>query len=59
MRARGMDELYDLENDPDERRNLIRFYRNPGKHKEVVSRLNGLLESWMRSIGDPALRGGG
>jgi len=50
--ANDMDELYDIENDPGEMKNLI---RNP-KHQETASKLRTRLDAWMRSIDDPVLR---
>ncbi|MBI3878380.1 MAG: sulfatase-like hydrolase/transferase [Verrucomicrobia bacterium] len=47
----GLDELYDLENDPDERKNL---YANP-QHETVRAELQAKLTEWQRSIDDPVL----
>lgn len=51
--SRMMDELYDLENDPQERRNL---YRN-GDFQEIRNRLQEELSAWQRSVDDPLLKG--
>jgi uncharacterized sulfatase len=50
--ANMLDELYDLENDSGEMRNL---YRN-GKHDKVRNQLQERLMAWMKSINDPLLR---
>jgi arylsulfatase A-like enzyme len=50
--ANGLDELYDLENDPGETRNL---YRVP-RHRQTRDRLQEKLTAWMKSIDDPLLR---
>jgi uncharacterized sulfatase len=52
--AKGMDELYDLQEDPGEMRNL---YGNP-KLREVRDRLEQRLLEWQKSINDPILRKG-
>lgn len=44
-------ELYDLERDPDEKRNLFRA----GKHTNIVEALYNDMIDWMRSINDPLL----
>jgi uncharacterized sulfatase len=66
----GGNELYDLEGDPDEMRNL--YYRDlrgipmeadsgqshrihPHPFADVLARLQRRLEAWQRRIGDPAL----
>ncbi len=51
-RCEGLDELYDLEGDPGETRNLYRQAK-VGKERE---RLQRRLTEWMRSIDDPLLR---
>jgi uncharacterized sulfatase len=51
-RANGLDELYDLQNDPGETRNLN---RDP-KHQKVRDELQGRLTEWMKAIDDPLLR---
>ncbi len=49
----GNEELFDLEEDPDEMRNLSAV-----PQREVVrERLRDLLYSWMESVDDPLLRG--
>jgi uncharacterized sulfatase len=54
--ARNMDELYDLENDPDERRNLLRNNRpRNADHQQVFESLQRQLADWMQSIDDPLL----
>jgi uncharacterized sulfatase len=50
--ADGLDELYDLASDPDERRNLY----NDEKHRTVRETLQGRLTEWQQSIDDPTLR---
>jgi len=51
-RANGMDELYDLKNDPGETRNL---YGN-AMHAKVRDELQQRLDAWMKSIDDPLAR---
>ena len=51
--TRGMDELYDLESDPEETKNLYRRMRR--ESPEQLAELERRLEDWMRSIGDPLL----
>lgn len=53
-RARYMDELYDLESDPDETRNLIRRRANP-RWKNKADQLEQQLIQWQKSIQDPIL----
>lgn len=48
-----MDELYDLEADPDESRNLLRRRSSPPR--DVLGRLQADLAEWQRSINDPLL----
>jgi len=48
----GLDELFDLKNDPGELTNL---YRNP-QHREVRARLQQRLDEQMKAIHDPILR---
>jgi uncharacterized sulfatase len=50
--ASGLDELYDLDNDPDELTNL---YNNP-KHAKTRDELQQRLTEWQRAIDDPILR---
>ncbi len=50
-RADGLDELYDLKNDPDENRNLY----GAAARGAVRDDLQRRLTAWMRSIGDPLL----
>lgn len=52
FKAKGMDELYDLQSDPEEQRNLIRPNRTP----PVVEKLQRMLTEWQESIDDPILR---
>jgi uncharacterized sulfatase len=52
-KANNMDELYDLENDPDETRNLL---RGPNANRPQAERLKKQLVEWQRSIDDPVLR---
>ena len=51
-RAHFMDELYDLDEDPDEKRNLL---RKKGDPPEAHDQLKKMLRSWMESIDDPLL----
>jgi arylsulfatase A-like enzyme len=46
------DELFDLQNDPEELRNL---YDEP-EHREVRDQLQERLTAWMRSVDDPISR---
>jgi arylsulfatase A-like enzyme len=46
-----LDELYDLQEDPGETRNL---YQNP-KHRATRDTLQERLTQWQRSINDPLL----
>ena len=48
----GLDELYDLENDPDE---LVNLYNN-AKYRETRDELQKRLTAWQQSINDPVLR---
>jgi len=48
----GLDELYDLKNDPDDRRNLY----NDQKHREARETLQRRLIEWQESIDDPILK---
>jgi uncharacterized sulfatase len=48
----GLDELYHLEDDPGETRNL---YGNPA-HRQTREQLQERLTAWQRSIDDPILR---
>jgi len=50
--ALGLDELYDLDNDPGE---LVNLYNNP-KYQKVRDELLARLTAWQRSIDDPLLR---
>jgi choline-sulfatase len=45
------DELFDLDSDPDEMTNL---YDDP-RHRAIRDQLQGRLEVWMRSVGDPLI----
>jgi choline-sulfatase len=51
LRANGMDELYDLKNDPGEIRNLY----NVAKSKAPKAQLETKLRQWMASMDDPLL----
>ncbi len=52
LRARGLDELYDLREDPGERRNLYaRFLRDPSR-RPILDRLLEALGTWRKKIGD-------
>jgi uncharacterized sulfatase len=50
--AVGLDELYDVASDPDERRNLY----NDEKHRTIRATLQRRLTEWQQSIRDPILR---
>jgi uncharacterized sulfatase len=50
--ANGMDELYDLDNDPDE---MVNLYNN-AKHQKTRDALLERLVEWQRSIDDPVVR---
>jgi uncharacterized sulfatase len=50
--ADGLDELYDLKNDPDERQNLY----NDQKHRDARDTLQRRLLEWQRSVHDPILK---
>lgn len=52
--ANLLDELYDLERDPDETQNLLRG-QQAGRHAATEKDLRAQLESWMKSIQDPLL----
>ena len=52
-----LDELYDLQADPQERRNLMRG-RGAGEHRQVAEKLQRQLIEWQRSINDPLLDSG-
>lgn len=54
FRAKGMDELYDLQDDPDETRNLIGG-RGEGR-RALADDLAAKLLRWQQSIDDPVLR---
>lgn len=51
MEHRVVEELYDVDTDPDCRRNLI---AEPA-HAEALAEMRGMLEQWMVETGDPAL----
>jgi N-acetylglucosamine-6-sulfatase len=42
-----IDELYDLEADPDERRNLI----NSPEHREIIATLSNRMWEWLEETG--------
>ncbi|HEY0968382.1 MAG TPA: sulfatase-like hydrolase/transferase [Opitutaceae bacterium] len=57
--AERLDELYDLEKDPDEMRNLMPLVRSrpaPPELAPVIADLDRRLHDWMHSIGDPLAR---
>jgi uncharacterized sulfatase len=56
FRERQMDELYDLEADPDEERNLIGRMGNAPR--SVLQQLDQQLTRWQESIDDPVLTDG-
>jgi hypothetical protein len=47
-----LDELYDLQNDPGETRNLY----NDAQHRATREELQRKLTTWQRSINDPLAR---
>ena len=55
FRARMMNELYDLQKDPGEERNLIRSRRAPRDATAIAAGLDRRLVKWMESIKDPVL----
>jgi uncharacterized sulfatase len=55
FKANLMDELYDLENDPGEERNLLRGAGRDGR-EEIMAPLRARLSAWQQSIGDPVLK---
>jgi uncharacterized sulfatase len=52
-KANGLDELYDLANDPGEEKNLYAA----AKHAKARDELQGKLTKWMKSIDDPLRKG--
>lgn len=52
FKARGLDELYDLQQDPDESQNLA----NAPQLRAVRRELEAQLHAWMESIDDPLLK---
>ena len=54
--ANMMDEFYDLENDPDETRNLMRKNQPGSELAGIAEDLDQQLIEWMKSIDDPLLR---
>lgn len=53
--AKNIDELYDLEADPDEKNNLYRKVVREGDRDGILGKLKGMLEERMRAIDDPLL----
>lgn len=53
FKANFMDELYDLEADPGEERNLI---NRAGGPRQIVDQLARQLAAWQQSINDPVLK---
>lgn len=51
-KADGLDELYDLKNDPGETRNL---YNDPSS-RVVKTGLQTMLDAWMKEVNDPLLK---
>lgn len=51
--ANGMDEFYDLKNDPDEKFNLVRSGKAPDK---ILAELQAKLLAHMTAINDPLLK---
>lgn len=54
--ARNQDELYDLQADPDENKNLLSGNNKSPAAAAIEKDLRTQLESWMKSIDDPLLR---
>jgi uncharacterized sulfatase len=54
FKANSLDELYDLQADPDEQRNLLRPAAKSSA--EALSNLRGKLQAWQESIDDPILK---
>ncbi len=54
FRTNFMDELYDLQTDPGETRNLIRRTAAP-QHAAVLKQMQEKLQAWQESINDPVL----
>jgi uncharacterized sulfatase len=52
FRCSGLDELYDLKNDPEETKNLY----SSGKSEPVRRQLEERMFTWMKSIDDPLLK---
>jgi uncharacterized sulfatase len=49
LRENQMDELYDLKNDPDEKKNLLAA----AKANPVPPELQAKLDAWRKKVGDP------
>ncbi len=47
-RPRDLDELYDMQEDPGERNNLV----DSPEHQDIIAELKGKLEAWMEKEGD-------
>ena len=56
FKCRGLDELYDLKNDPHERRNLLRRGRKSPEVRQAQQKLEAMLHQWMQQIDDPLLK---
>lgn len=54
--ARNQDELYDLQADPDENKNLLSGNNKRPEAAAIEKDLRAQLEAWMKSINDPLLR---
>ena len=52
FRYRTVEELYDLQHDPDCRHNLV----GTESHQETLDRMRSQLHSWMQTTHDPLLR---
>lgn len=50
------DEMYDLENDPEELKNLLRRDRPRDRHEEAYRKMRTAMDEWMRGLGDPLLK---
>ena len=51
----ALDEFYDLQTDPDEKRNRLRRGQPRDQDRQIYDQLHGQLIEWMKSIEDPLL----
>ncbi len=56
FRAKGLDEFYDLQADPDENKNL--FNGAQGEQRKALQELQARLAAWQQSLDDPILKPG-